>query len=57
VTGCRARGLVSGVEPAGLGQVRWDGRDDDRRRVASGVYFVKLQSASTIRRYRLHLAR
>jgi len=57
VSGRRTRRLVSGVEAAGVRQVHWDGRDESRRRVASGVYFVKMQTGSAIRLHRLFLAR
>jgi hypothetical protein len=36
------RTLVRATQPAGSYQVRWDGRDDHGRRLASGVYFVRL---------------
>lgn len=36
--------LVNGSEPAGEHAVVWDGRDEHGRRVASGLYFYKLES-------------
>jgi hypothetical protein len=36
------RTLVRASQPAGQYQVTWDGRDDHGRRLASGVYFVRL---------------
>ena len=36
------RTLVRAAQPAGQYQVTWDGRDDHGRRLASGVYFVRL---------------
>jgi hypothetical protein len=36
--------LVRGLTPAGSHVVTWDGRDDGGRIVASGVYFVRIQS-------------
>lgn len=36
------RTLVRATQPAGRYQVTWDGRDDHGRRLASGVYFVRL---------------
>lgn len=40
--GRRIRTLVDGIRTAGTHQVRWDGRDDIGRIVASGVYFYRL---------------
>ncbi len=57
VTGRLVRRLVSGVEPAGVREIRWNGRDDYSRLVASGVYFVKMQSGTKVRLRRLILAR
>lgn len=39
------RTLVQGVQPAGINEVHWDGRDDHGRQVASGVYYYRLQAA------------
>jgi hypothetical protein len=36
------RGLASGVFPAGIRTVTWDGRDDRGERASAGVYFVRL---------------
>jgi flagellar hook assembly protein FlgD len=35
--------LVNEVCPAGTYTVRWDGRDDDGRELASGVYLYRLR--------------
>jgi enediyne biosynthesis protein E4 len=35
---------VGGVREAGTYSVRWDGRDDDRRALASGVYLYRLRT-------------
>jgi M6 family metalloprotease-like protein len=40
--GTRVRTLLDGVEPPGLGEVRWDGRDENGNAVSSGVYFCCL---------------
>jgi hypothetical protein len=37
------RVLASGVRGAGPGELSWDGRDDDGRSLASGVYFIRLR--------------
>ncbi len=35
--------LVEGMRQAGTYAVRWDGRDDDGRQLASGVYLYRLR--------------
>ena len=40
------RTLVTGRRGAGAHHVSWDGRDDDGRRLASGVYFCRLSSTA-----------
>jgi spore coat protein A len=42
--GRAVRLLDRGVRPAGAHPVRWDGRDDDGRALASGLYLVRLQA-------------
>jgi len=42
VRGRRVRQLMSGTQAAGQHQVRWDGRDDGGREMASGTYFCRL---------------
>ena len=51
-TGRRVRALHQGALPAGRQEWSWDGRDAYGRAVASGVYFVRLQTpqASAVRR-------
>jgi hypothetical protein len=45
LSGRPVRGLLAGdVEPAGRRSARWDGRDDRGLRVASGVYFYRLEA-------------
>lgn len=46
VGGSLVRTLVEGHHAAGAYTVRWDGRDDHGRRLASGVYFYKLETPS-----------
>ncbi|HPI26510.1 MAG TPA: T9SS type A sorting domain-containing protein, partial [Candidatus Cloacimonadota bacterium] len=46
VLGQKVRTLVNGVMNAGTHSVSWNGMDDNRRPVASGVYFYKMQSGT-----------
>jgi hypothetical protein len=43
-TGRLVRVLAAGARPAGVHKVLWDGRDDQSRPVAPGVYFFTLQA-------------
>jgi hypothetical protein len=40
--GAHIRTLVDGKQPVGVRRVAWDGTDDERRALASGVYFYRL---------------
>jgi hypothetical protein len=42
VAGRLVRTLASGSRPAGDNAVRWSGKDDSGRAVASGTYFARL---------------
>ncbi|HVP40294.1 MAG TPA: FlgD immunoglobulin-like domain containing protein [Candidatus Saccharimonadales bacterium] len=42
ITGRRVRTLLDGAAGPGAGQVSWDGCASDGRRVAAGIYFVRL---------------
>lgn len=44
--GQKVKTLVNGVMTAGAHTVSWNGMDDNRRPVASGVYFYKMQSGT-----------
>ncbi len=46
VLGRRCRTLIDGEVLAGSTHIAWDGRDQENRRIASGVYFVHLSCAS-----------
>jgi FlgD Ig-like domain len=48
VGGTLVRTLVKGHHAPGSYSVRWDGRDDNGRRLASGVYFYKLETPSGV---------
>lgn len=39
--GRRVRTLIKGMRPAGRGDLTWDLRDDDGRRVHAGIYLVR----------------
>ena len=41
--GKRVRSLVNGREYSGEHKVRWDGKDDSGKEVASGIYFYRLK--------------
>jgi hypothetical protein len=49
VVGRRRATLLDRELPAGRTEVTWDGRDQGRTRVASGVYFVRLTFAGGAR--------
>lgn len=51
------RSLVAGRQPAGERTLRWDGRDARGRRVASGIYLLRLSTAGEERSARLVLLR
>ena len=57
VTGWRVRNLVAADADAGIWDVHWNGRDDEGRGVASGVYFVKLAAGAEQRRLKITLVR
>ena len=46
-SGRLARTLVNGIEQRGLTTVEWNGRDNDGREVASGIYFYRLISSDS----------
>ncbi|HEX5131921.1 MAG TPA: kelch repeat-containing protein [Candidatus Krumholzibacteria bacterium] len=52
VNGAAVRTLFDGTATGGVTSLTWNGRDDDGRAVASGVYFYRLETAgvSTARR-------
>ncbi len=49
--------LVDRDMPAGNHAAVWDGRDDSRLAVASGIYFYRLETAEDVRIKRMHLVR
>jgi hypothetical protein len=57
VAGRRVTSLVDTSRSAGMGFVRWDGRDDSGRAVAAGVYFIRARAAGETQTKRLVLVR
>ena len=57
LTGQRVAVLHQGPKKAGLHRVRWDGRDDQGRPLASGVYVYRLVRAEEVQRRKLTLLR
>lgn len=57
VRGRRVRRLVGGEQAAGPHEVRWDGTDDGGRRLAAGVYLVRLQAADGVRTGKMSLVK
>lgn len=51
--GARVRTVVDGQSPAGAFTAGWDGRNDAGGRVASGVYFVRVEHSGATRAYKL----
>jgi hypothetical protein len=43
VTGRKVATLAEGARPTGPGSARWEGRDRAGRRVAAGVYLLRLE--------------
>ncbi len=48
MAGQKVANLVEGVREAGSYAIRWDGRDDAGRGLASGIYFYRLQAGRTV---------
>ena len=46
LAGQRVATLVNGVREAAMHSVSWDGRDDDGRELASGVYLSRLRTGA-----------
>lgn len=57
LSGRRVRLLESGLLPAGDAVATWDGRDDEGRSVASGIYFVNLSVGASRRASRVMVVR
>ncbi len=57
VTGQLVRTVLEGELPSGRHQVRWDGRDDEGRTAAAGVYFFRLEAGGHSRSGRITVVR
>ncbi len=55
VRGRRVREIRPGLKPAGRHREVWRGRDNEGRRQASGVYFIRLQAGSIEQTHRVML--
>lgn len=49
VAGQKVKNLVSAVQPEGAHKVAWDGTNDRGHRVASGLYFYRLQAGGFVK--------
>ena len=55
--GRRVRTLVEGWAQAGVHRATWDGRDDDGREAASGIYLYRLRSGAYEQSHKMVLMR
>jgi len=55
VRGARVKSLARGTMPAGYHEVRWNGRDDRGRGIASGVYYLRLSGGGEVQTHRVAL--
>ncbi len=55
ITGRRVRTLVQSFQRAGIHRVSWDGRDDQGRAAASGIYLYRLRAACQVQTRRMVL--
>jgi hypothetical protein len=57
VTGARIRTLEDRARGAGTWNATWDGRDDAGRRVASGVYYLRMETKTAVKNQKVVLVR
>ncbi len=55
ISGRRLRTLLDGQQEAGAHELEWNGRNDDGRRLASGVYFLRFEAGDVEEREKLLL--
>ncbi|RMD93310.1 MAG: T9SS C-terminal target domain-containing protein, partial [Calditrichaeota bacterium] len=48
VLGQKVRTLIQATQPAGIYRVSWDGTDDGRRLVSSGIYIYRLKAGDFV---------
>jgi flagellar hook assembly protein FlgD len=57
VAGREVRSIVDGPMPAGTWTRQWDGRGNEGRAVAAGVYFLRMETATGSRSSKITLVR
>ncbi len=57
LTGQKFATLAQGLREAGTYTLRWDGRDDDGRDLATGVYLYRLKAGERVETRKLLLLR
>jgi len=57
VAGQKVATLVQGTRQAGAYSVRWDGRDDQERELASGLYLYRIKAGARVETRKLMLLR
>ena len=57
LAGRRLGTLVDGERPAGAQVAAWDGRDDEGRAVAAGIYFVRLTTPTVTDLHKITLVK
>jgi hypothetical protein len=57
LSGQRVRTLLSGQAAAGSGSAAWDGRGEEGRQLAGGIYFVRLEAGGAVRMQKVAILR
>jgi len=55
VLGRKIRTLVSGMQPAGYAEVRWNGTDDWGNKVGTGIYFYRIETGKFSKTHKMVL--
>ena len=55
ILGRKIRTLVSGMQPAGYAEVRWNGTDDWGNKVGSGIYFYRIETGKFSKTHKMVL--
>jgi hypothetical protein len=53
ILGRKIRTLVSGAQPAGYAEVRWNGTDDWGNKVGTGIYFYRIETGKFSKTYKM----